>query len=213
MNNKITNPYLKQLISGIATKATVGRTDLSWGMLSEAKKKKMMKMEAEIPKKPDDEENVDAPAQEPVDAPKPEAPAQEVPANNDAEEIEAAKNDLKKSEDELNAAKAEKEKAETDIKSNAHVSLNSSAGVEFLLGKLLDHAFKTNTIDSLAGEMIQKLKIQTPEDMSAFGQEVAPYRVLPGMPELLTSMEGMATKQPATPDDSGNEMSDEPPAI
>ena len=43
--------------------------------------------------------------------------------------------------------------------------------------------------------MVQKLKITTPEDMNAFSEETATYRVIPGMPELLSSMKTMATKQ------------------
>ena len=43
MNNKITNPFLKQLISEISNKTSEGRiTDLSWGSLNEAKKKKVI---------------------------------------------------------------------------------------------------------------------------------------------------------------------------
>jgi hypothetical protein len=68
------------------------------------------------------------------------------------------------------------------------------------LGKILNHAFKTNTIDALAGEMSQKLKIQTPEDMALFSNDVAPYRVLPGMGELLTSMNTMVTKSDKNPE-------------
>jgi hypothetical protein len=53
MNNKITNPFLKQLISGISQKATQGRiTDIGWNILEEAKKnkkvvKKSLKKEGE----------------------------------------------------------------------------------------------------------------------------------------------------------------------
>jgi hypothetical protein len=82
------------------------------------------------------------------------------------------------------------------------VKLGSTGGVHYLLGKIVDHAFKTNSIDSLASEMVQKLKIQTPEDMSVFAQDVAPFNVIPGMGELLASMKGMATKQQKTPEPS-----------
>ena len=44
MNNKIDNPFLKQLISGISQKANQGRmTDIGWNVLEEAKKKKSLK--------------------------------------------------------------------------------------------------------------------------------------------------------------------------
>ena len=61
----------------------------------------------------------------------------------------------------------------------------------------------TCPIDELAGEMVQKLKIQTPEDMNAFGEDTSTFRVLPGFPELLSSMKTLATKQPEeeTPDE------------
>jgi hypothetical protein len=47
--------------------------------------------------------------------------------------------------------------------------------------------------------MVQKLKIQTPEDMVSFSEDTAQLRVLPGMPELLASMKTMATKQTDAP--------------
>lgn len=51
MNNKISNPLLKQLISEIANKANQGRvSDLSWDAIYEAKKKKVK--EADDAKKP-----------------------------------------------------------------------------------------------------------------------------------------------------------------
>ena len=41
MSNKITNPFLKQLISGISQKANQGRmTGVDWNILEEAKKNK-----------------------------------------------------------------------------------------------------------------------------------------------------------------------------
>jgi hypothetical protein len=44
MNNKITNPLLKQMISEIANKANQGRiTTINWGVIEEAKKKKKKK--------------------------------------------------------------------------------------------------------------------------------------------------------------------------
>jgi len=235
MNDKITNPFLKQLISEIATKATVGRMPgINWVDLNEAKKKKGLKKEAFAPKKkpapaaPAEEEPVDAapeapeaPAEAPVgdeapaggglpdlpdlgggdesapaDAGGDEAPAEEPVPEASPEDAEEAQADASKAKAELEKAKAEKDKAEKEIKQQSYIKLGSHSGTQFLLGKLLDHAFKTNTIDALAGEMVQKLKIQTPEDLTAFGEETAPYRVLPGFPELLASMKTLATKQP-----------------
>jgi len=217
MNNKITNPFLKQLISGISQKATQGRiTDIGWNILEEAKKnkkvvKKSLKKEADEKKKEepaadtgDEKEGglpaLDAAAEAP-DAPKadakdtaaPDAGA-EVP-DSGSEDAEEAQADAAEAKAELEKAKAEKDQAEKEIKKHSYIKLGSGAGTQFLLGKILDHAFKTNTIDALAGEMVQKLKITTPEDMNAFSEETATYRVIPGMPELLSSMKTMATKQ------------------
>ena len=112
------------------------------------------------------------------------------------EDSEEAQADAAEAKAELEKAKAEKDRAEKEIKQQSYIKLGSQSGTQYLLGKVLDHAFKTNTIDALAGEMVQKLKIQTPEDMNAFGEDTAAFRVIPGMPELLTAMKPLATKQP-----------------
>ena len=119
-----------------------------------------------------------------------------------AEDSEEAQADAAEAKAELEKAKAEKDQAEKEIKKHSYIKLGSGAGTQFLLGKILDHAFKTNTIDALAGEMVQKLKITTPEDMNAFSEETATYRVIPGMPELLSSMKTMATKQAEQPEET-----------
>jgi hypothetical protein len=217
MNNKITNPFLKQLISGISQKATQGRiTDIGWNVLEEAKKnkkvvKKTLKKEADEKKKEepaadagDEKEGglpaLDAAAEAP-DAPKADAKDTAAPdagaeaPDSGSEDAEEAQADAAEAKAELEKAKAEKDQAEKEIKKHSYIKLGSGAGTQFLLGKILDHAFKTNTIDALAGEMVQKLKITTPEDMNAFSEETATYRVIPGMPELLSSMKTMATKQ------------------
>lgn len=223
MNNKITNPFLKQLISGISQKATQGRiTDIGWSILEETKKnkkviKKSLKKEAIGDKKKEEptadagDEKVDglpAPDAAPEakkstptaskadakDAAAPDAGEESPDAGSEAD-ADKAQADAAKAKAELEKAKAEKDQAEKEIKKNSYIKLNSGAGTQFLIGKILDHAFKTNTIDALAGEMVQKLKIATPEDMNTFSEETATYRVIPGMPELLSSMKTMATKQ------------------
>lgn len=223
MNNKITNPFLKQLISGISQKATQGRmTDIGWNVLEEAKKKKSLKKEAigekkkEEPKADAGDEKADelpaldaAPEAEKstldAGAKAPEASAPDAGAESpDAggEDADQAQADAAEAKAELEKAKAEKDQAEKEIKKHSYIKLGSGAGTQFLLGKILDHAFKTNTIDALAGEMVQKLKITTPEDMNAFSEETATYRVIPGMPELLSSMKTMATKQAEQPEET-----------
>lgn len=229
MSNKITNPFLKQMISEIASKTNVGRLNISWDVIEEAKKKKKsIKKEAVDKKKPADDagEEKDAGGLPPLGG-QDEAPTNEPKAKQDGpeagadagaedagadpvaglgggeegagskEDSEEAQADAAEAKAELEKAKAEKDQAEKEIKKHSYIKLGSGAGTQFLLGKILDHAFKTNTIDALAGEMVQKLKITTPEDINAFSEETASYRVIPGFPELLSSMKTMATKQPA----------------
>ena len=285
MNNKITNPFLKQMISEIANKTNVGRLNISWSSIEEAKKNK--KVAKKTLKKESDEKN---PSQQPSQQPEerfewendpyhsrrfeksdvswreydmdmnpqsyrvkeadeknkpaddagdekdagglpPLGGADEAPTNKPkakaggkdagappdggkeaagddapaglgdeegagAEDTEQAQADASEKKAELEKSKAEIDQAEKEIKKHSYIKLGSNSGTQFLLGKILDHAFKTNTIDALAGEMVQKLKITTPEDINAFSEETASYRVIPGFPELLSSMKTMATKQP-----------------
>lgn len=235
MNNKIANPFLKQLISEIAVNANKGRLNLSWEIIEEAKKKKKVR-EA-------DEKKADAPAADAGEGQPPAGGANETPADTgnaeqapapdaaapdaspekadaapeagaeggadagaeagaDAEagagegDVDKAKEDATKAKAELEKAKAEKEQAEKELKDQSYVKLSSSGGTEFLLGKLLDQAFKANTIDALAGEMVDKLKIDTPDDVNNFANDVATYLAMPGMSDLLSSMKGLATNQP-----------------
>ena len=222
MSNKITNPFLKQLISGISQKADQGRmTGVNWNILEEAKKnkkvtKKTLKKEADEKKKPADDVDslLGKGGEETPTGGKDEAPTNEPKAKEDGkdagagappdggeegadgEDSEAAQADAAEAKAELEKAKAEKDKAEKEIKKHSYIKLGSNSGTQFLISKILDHAFKTNTIDALAGEMVQKLKITTPEDINTFSEETASYRVIPGFPELLSSMKTMATKQP-----------------
>ena len=282
MSNKITNPFLKQLISGISQKATQGRiTGVDWNVIEEAKKnkkvaKKTLKKEgdekkpsqqpedryeweddpyhsrqfeksdvswreydmdmnpesyrvkeADEKKNPADDAGDEKDAgglpplggkdEAPTNEPKAKAGGKDAGAPPDGgkedagadapaglddkeggteEDSEEAQADAAEAKAELEKAKAEKDQAEKEIKKHSYIKLGSNSGTQFLLGKILDHAFKTNTIDALAGEMVQKLKITTPEDINAFSEETASYRVIPGFPELLSSMKTMATKQP-----------------
>ena len=235
MNNPKGNPFLKQLVANIASKATIGRTpDLSWGVLAEARKKKSVKEGNMAPKKEKKDNTEERPADEipaddvgpagtnaqkgnpdlgassdkspdlpplskdgeaaPVDSQTgPEEPTESPAPEENTEEAEAEATQAKA---ELEKVKAEKDQAEKEIKKHSYVHLVSQSGVNFLLAKLVDHAFKTNTIDSLASEMTGKLKMQTPEDFTNFTEEMAPYRGIPGVAELLASMKNMATKKP-----------------
>lgn len=226
--NKINNPYLKKLISEISSKTSEGRiTEISWGLIDEAKKKKNLKKEADEKKKPAPTEEpaadgselpsvgkdeppsketsatdskadkkAPAPTQKKDAAPSPEKPDLSTPDESAEEESEKAKDDAAKAKAELEKAKAEKAAAEKEIEQNKYVKLASDSGAKYLLGKVVDHAFKSGEIDALAGEMIEKLKIRTPEDMAAFSEDTVTYMSIPGMPELISSMKSMATQQP-----------------
>jgi hypothetical protein len=230
MNNKISNPYLKQLISEISNKTAEGRiTGVSWSIIEEAKKKKKIKEADKKKETPADEKDTNLPSSDtetdkatdsgsdkvgglpplggtdetPKDANAGEGgdtsktgAAPEADSKADADKAEA---DAAEAKAKLEKAKAEKDQAEKELKDQAYVKLGSSSGTEFLLGKVLNTAFKTNTIDALAREMVQKLKIQTVEDMNLFSEEVAPYMTIPGMADLITSMKPLATKQSETP--------------
>jgi hypothetical protein len=149
----------------------------------------------------------EAPADAGAEAPAADAAPDSEASSEDAEgEADQAQDDATAAKAELEKAKAEKDQAEKDIKKHSYVQLGSSAGTHFLLGKIIDHAFKTNSIDALATEMVGKLKVQTPEDFSNFSEELSPYKGIPGVSELLSSMKGMATKQAEAPADSGEEQ-------
>lgn len=157
-----------------------------------------------------------APDLPPMDSKGEEAPVsdkEEAPASEDnPEDADQAQADAAKANAELEKAKAEKDQAEKELKKQSYIHLVSNAGVHFLLAKLVDHAFKTNTIDSLASEMTGKLKIQTPEEYANFAEEMAPYKGIPGVAELLASMKGMASKQPDTGEEGAESRADNEPS-
>ena len=236
MNNKISNPFLKQLISEISNKTNQGRmTDVAWGSLTEGKKKKTLKKEAA----PQPKEEEPAPEEAGKDTPQNETPpAQENPsapsanvaglgdapsteqsdqadlppmdagpegdatADGGEEEVDKAKEDAVKSKAELEKAKAEKDQAEKEIEQQSHVKLVSKAGVTFLLSKIIGGAVQTNSVDAFAAELVDKLKLETEEDYASFANEMAPFRIIPGIGELLTAVKGLIGATP--PDQESN---------
>jgi hypothetical protein len=218
MNNKISNPFLKQLISEISNKTTQGRiTDVAWGSLTEGKKKKALKKEA-APQPPEEE-----PAPEEADKDTPPAPKANVAGLGDVpsteqsdqsdlpaidaqpqdavpdsggEEVDKAKEDAVKAKAELEKAKAEKDQAEKEIEQQSHVKLVSKAGVNFLLSKIISGAVQTNSVDAFAAELADKLKLETEEDYASFANEMAPFRIIPGIGELLTAVKGLVGAAP-----------------
>lgn len=239
MNNKISNPFLKQLISEIANKTNQGRlTDISWSVIEERKKNKYIKKEAEgddklpplggedeptkqtppAPENPPTKDtqvaglgdvnpaeqdaagkkapDADPAAEAPADAEAPpadaEAPADAAP-EEDAEKVKA---DAVKAKAELEKAKAEKDQAEKELEQHTHVKIVSKPGVSFLLSKLLDDAVEKNNLDSLAGEMADKLKIEDSDDFEKFSNEMTPFKALPGVPQLLSSIKTLSSTAP-----------------
>lgn len=136
-------------------------------------------------------------------APSQEAPGQEAPQAQAAaptsqapgQEVDKAKEDATVAQAELEKAKAEKAQAEKELETQSYIHLVSPGGVSFLLGKLLDQAFKTNKIDALAAEIVQKLKIQGQEEFQLFSDEMIPFKNIPGAAELLTTMSGVVGKE------------------
>lgn len=236
MNNKISNPFLKQLISEISNKTNQGRmTDVVWGSLTEGKKKNTLKKEA-APQPTEEEpapeeagketpQNETPPAQENPPAPNANVaglgdvpsteqsdqadlppmdaqPQDAAPDGSGEEEVDKAKEDAVKSKAELEKAKAEKDQAEKEIEQQSHVKLVSKAGVTFLLSKIIGGAVQTNSVDAFAAELVDKLKLETEEDYASFANEMAPFRIIPGIGELLTAVKGLIGATP--PDQESN---------
>jgi len=225
MNNKISNPFLKQLISEISNKTTQGRmTGVAWGSLTEGKKKKNLKKEA-APQPKEEEPATEEPSEETPPAqenpPAPDAnvaglgdvpsteqsgeadlppmdaqPQDAAPNDGGEEEVDAAKEDAVKAKAELEKAKAEKDQAEKEIEQQSHVKLVSKAGVNFLLSKIISGAVQTNSVDAFAAELADKLKLETEEDYASFANEMAPFRIIPGIGELLTAVKGLVGAAP-----------------
>lgn len=230
--NKINNPYLKQLISEIASKTAEGRiTGVSWGLIDETKRKKSLKKEADEKKKEApaeepssdtgglpplggaDETPKDAPKDAPKDTPKDTMADKEPSSEKDPspkpdaapaadagqEDVEKAKEDSAKAKAELEKEKAETDKAKSDLKKQSYVKLSSHEGTGYLLQNVLNNALKQGgTIDALAADMVQKLKIQTQDDAENFANDVAEYMTMPGMAQLVSSIKPLTKKKPET---------------
>jgi len=224
MNNKISNPFLKQLISEISNKTTQGRmTGVAWGSLTEGKKKKNLKKEA-APQPKEEEPATEEPSEETPPAqenppapdanvaglgdvpstdqgdqaalPPTDAQPQDAAPEDGGEEVDKAKEDAVKAKAELEKAKAEKDQAEKEIEQQSHVKLVSKAGVNFLLSKIISGAVQTNSVDAFAAELADKLKLETEEDYASFANEMAPFRIIPGIGELLTAVKGLVGAAP-----------------
>lgn len=211
------NKALQQILHGIGQHANSGRLTISWSTLTESRNRRIReaegdKEEKDVPDLPDlesdakrdkqktpkggqEEPNLpdlpsdDAGDEGSTDEPKPDAA---VGGESDTEDVDAVKADAEKAKAELEKAKAEKDQAEQELEQNSYIKLNTPSGISFLLGKLLDKAFKTNTIDSLASDFVNKLKITNPDDFSTFSADMVPYKNLVGMAEFLQSVKTLS---------------------
>ena len=120
----------------------------------------------------------------------------------DPKELEA---DAAKKKAEVEKAKADLKKAEDELEQNAYIKLKSDSGVKYMIGKILGQAFKTNTVDALASEMAQKLKITTPTDADLFEKDMALYKSIPGMVELIAAVKDLAVEEPKAPEEKSPE--------
>lgn len=115
--------------------------------------------------------------------------------NASEEEVSKDKEDIAKLNAEKAKASAEKEKAEQELEDESFIKLGSPSGVGFLLGKAVETAFNNNTIDTLANEFVQKLKITTQDDFNVFSEEMVQYNTVPGVANLLASMSNVISKK------------------
>lgn len=210
MNNKITNPLLKQLISEIANKANEGR--FGYNLVKEADAKKEDPLgdilggeggaEGEKQAAPTAAAPKAQPSKDAATAPSADAAAGDEAGAEDPKELEA---DAAKKKAEVEKAKADLKKAEDELEQNAYIKLKSDSGVKYMIGKILGQAFKTNTVDALASEMAQKLKITTPSDADLFEKDMALYKSIPGMVELIAAVKDLATEEPKAPEEKSPE--------
>lgn len=212
MNNKITNPLLKQLISEIASKANEGR--FGYNVVREADDKKEDPLgdilggegdsKPKAPAAPTDASAAPVASAAPEAQPKKDAaaPTADVPSEEDPKELEA---DAAKKKAEVEKAKADIKRAEDELDQNAYIRLKSSSGVKYMIGKILGQAFKTNTIDALASEMAQKLKITTPTDAELFEKDMGLYKSVPGMVELIAAIKELAVEEPKSSEEKSTQ--------
>jgi hypothetical protein len=206
MNNKITNPLLKQLISEIASKANEGR--FGYNLVKEADAKKedplgdILGGEGGAEGEKQAAPTATAPKAQPS---KDAAPTPSADAAADAEDPKELEADAAKKKAEVEKAKADLKKAEDELEQNAYIKLKSDSGVKYMIGKIIGQSFKTNTIDALASEMAQKLKITTPNDADLFEKDMALYKSIPGMVELIAAIKELAVEEPKSSEEKSPE--------
>ena len=105
---------------------------------------------------------------------------------------------------ELNQAK---KKLET---TKPYIELNSTNGIRFLLGKVLDQAFNTRTIDAFSKDMMTALNVKTKSDVSSFiTDHLQPFstdkNLGKSIDELIKKMTAEAIPDPETEATSSDE--------
>lgn len=222
MNNKKFNPVLRQIISEITNNAKTGRLNLDWRLLNEAEKPADDPLAVDAAAAPEAAPQAvaapaagaqagAAPAAAPQAGAAPAAGAQAgaAPAADPAAagtgDAEAEK--IKKAADEKGD---EVKKAKEELEKKSYVKLNSNAGVKYLLDKVVGDAFKSNTIDDLAHDMANKLKIVTKSDVEVFEKDagLGKWNTVKGMPDLINTLKEIAVEDPEDSEDS--EASEEP---
>jgi len=223
MSNKISNPFLKQLISGISKKANEGRiNDISWGTLSEAK----TSIKTEAGEKGDTEDPLAGVEGEEGDAGKdPLAGAEgdagaegedplagaEGDAGAEGEDPDAIAADTVNKKAQIAANDSERKQTEKKLeKTKPYIELNSTNGVRFLLGKVLDQAFNTRTIDAFSKDMMTALNVKTKSDVSSFiTDHLQPFstdkNLGKSIDELIKKMTAEAIPDPETEATSSDE--------
>jgi hypothetical protein len=206
--NKINNPVLKQLISEIANKANQGR--FGYDLVKEAEEKNENPLgdilggeggggEGEKQAAPTAPAAAAEQPKKAAASPSKDTAATDV-GGEDAEKPEEIEADTAKKKAEVEKAKADLKKAEDELEQNAYIKLKSDSGVKYMIGKIIGQSFKTNTIDALASEMAQKLKITTPNDADLFEKDMALYKSIPGMVELIAAVKELAVDEPKSPE-------------
>ena len=215
MSNKISNPFLKQLISGISKKANEGRiNDISWCTLSEARAS--IKTEAGEKDVPDAEDTEDPLAGAEGDA---GAEGEDPLAGAGAEGEEgedpdaiAAKTAQTNAQRAANSAELNQAKKKLET-TKPYIELDSTNGIRFLLSKVLDHAFNTRTIDTFSKDMMTALNVKTKSDVSSFVKDhlqpfVADKNLGKSIPELIEKMTANAIPdQDPTPEAASSDES------
>lgn len=179
--NFIATPAFTSLLSEISKNAKKGRIFEA----DEDKEKDEIDPNAEAPST---EPEATEPSSEETPAEEPAATPEPTPAEPPVESPDSAGNEADLAQAELEKAKAKKASAEQELEEQRYIKLVSPSGVTALLQLVLDPAIKTNQIDALAKNIVDKLSIETEEDFKSFKDDTIGFRGIVGFPQLVESM-------------------------